>query len=344
MARNIFFSILLLISILPFSFVCSQQRKTALDYVNTLIGTPAKGDGGTMPCVGPPFAMTNFTAQTRENKMKAMPYVYEDSFIQGFTATHQPTVWMGDYGYVSVMPQMGRLKVLPGQRQMHFDHADEIARPHYYAVKMQDSAGKNIRAEMAATGKCGILRFGFADSGLAHLIIQAINVNPAQDDEQNKSDKRKLLRGYIYLDTAAREIRGYNPDRIAMNLGPALPAFKGYFVIRFDQQPVGFGTWNGDTIFNNSLEQYGSRAGAFLSFGVKKAGVLTVKIATSFISTEQAVQNMAMELPGWQLEDAVKQTGAKWQENLGRIQLKGATEDQKAIFYTAMFHTMLFPR
>ena len=95
------------------------QSKKAVDYVNPLIGTPEAGfkdgldGGGTMPCVGTPFAMTNFVVQTSENKISRMPYVYEDTSVLGFMATHQPTVWMGDYGNVSVMPQIGELRLLP---------------------------------------------------------------------------------------------------------------------------------------------------------------------------------------------------------------------------------------
>jgi putative alpha-1,2-mannosidase len=68
-----------------------------------------------MPCVNVPFAMTNFVAQTGENKMGRMCYQYEDKTVIGLLATHQPTVWMGDYGYVSIMPQIGTLRVLPGR-------------------------------------------------------------------------------------------------------------------------------------------------------------------------------------------------------------------------------------
>src|SRR5215217_4415271 len=93
----------------------ASSHKQEVDYVNPLIGTAATGfakgldGGGTMPSVGPPFAMTNFVAQTGESKMSRMNYFYEDSTVIGFLASHQPTVWMGDYGYVSVMPQTGGL-------------------------------------------------------------------------------------------------------------------------------------------------------------------------------------------------------------------------------------------
>ncbi|HSU49933.1 MAG TPA: hypothetical protein VLJ41_05070, partial [Segetibacter sp.] len=135
---------ILILFTFPFSFNClaqnSASQKQEVDYVNPLIGTAATGfakgldGGGTMPSVGPPFGMTNFVAQTGESKMSRMNYFYEDSSIIGFLASHQPTVWMGDYGYVSVMPQIGDLKVLPKDRALHFSHSNEISKPYYYSV------------------------------------------------------------------------------------------------------------------------------------------------------------------------------------------------------------------
>src|SRR6478672_7915607 len=144
---------------LPFSIACFAQKpstqKQAVDYVNPLIGTAATGfakgldGGGTMPSVGPPFGMTNFVAQTGESKMSRMNYFYEDSSVIGFLASHQPTVWMGDYGYVSVMPQTGALKVLPKERALRFSHSNEISAPHYYSTLLETPDHEKIRAEIA---------------------------------------------------------------------------------------------------------------------------------------------------------------------------------------------------
>ena len=157
------------------------QHKLEIDYVNPLIGTPSSGfmegrdGGGTMPCVGTPFAMTNFVAQTRENKISEMPYVYEDNTIQGFMATHQPTVWMGDYGYVSVMPQVGTLKLLPKDRALPFTHKEEISKPNYYSVSMGNKE-QRIKGEIAAASRCGIFQFTFPKSDESHIVIQGINI------------------------------------------------------------------------------------------------------------------------------------------------------------------------
>src|ERR1700760_4019743 len=84
-------------------------------FVNPLIGTRSSkiGYGGTMPFVSPPFAMTNWTPQTRQNKISGTSYNYDDTTISGFIGTHQPAIWMGDYGYVTLMPQVGALRTTP---------------------------------------------------------------------------------------------------------------------------------------------------------------------------------------------------------------------------------------
>lgn len=334
---------------------CFAQKQTTskqeVDYVNPLIGTAATGfakgldGGGTMPSVGPPFAMTNFVAQTGESLMSRMNYFYEDSSIIGFLASHQPTVWMGDYGYVSVMPQTGDLKVLPQQRALKFSHKNEVSAPYYYSVLLNTANDQYIKAEMTSSSRCGIFQFTFPSSQNSHLIIQGINLNPEIKHWANDYTERiKKLRGYVKINQAKNEITGYNPDRMSAQISPDLPNFKGYFIIQFNKPFKSFGTWDGDKVNPSSLEQYGTRSGAYISFTTIKDERVEVRIATSFISIEQARKNMEMELKGKDFNGIVQSTRNEWQKSLSRIKVDGVTEDHKSIFYTAMFHTMQFPR
>ncbi|MEP7144339.1 MAG: GH92 family glycosyl hydrolase [Ferruginibacter sp.] len=327
------------------------SNKQEVDYVNPLIGTAATGfekgldGGGTMPSVGPPFAMTNFVAQTGESKMSRMNYFYEDSSIIGFLASHQPTVWMGDYGYVSVMPQTGDLKLLPKDRALNFKHENEVATPYYYSVLLDAPSKANIKAEIAAASRCAIFQFTFPASQDAHIIIQGINLNPELKDWANDYDERiKKMKGYVKINKAKNEITGYNPDRMSAQIGPDLPNFKGYFVLQFDKPFASFGTWDGDKINSLSVEQFGTKMGAYISFQTHTDEKVRVRIATSFISIEQAKKNLSMELEGRSFNDVVRYTRDQWQKDLSRIKVNGITEDQRSIFYTAMFHTMQFPR
>ncbi|MFT3935827.1 MAG: GH92 family glycosyl hydrolase [Chitinophagaceae bacterium] len=342
-----------LLAINVFNTVYCQQTKNVkqeVDYVNPLIGTAATGfakgldGGGTMPSVGTPFGMTNFVAQTGENYMSRMNYFYEDNSVIGFLASHQPTVWMGDYGYVSVMPQTGKLKVLPEERALKFNHATEVSKPYYYSSELEASDGK-IKSEIAGASHCGIFRFTFPASKEAHIILQGINLNPAIKHWANDYTQRlKTLKGYVKIDPSKKEITGYNPDRMSAQIGPELPNFKGYFVITFSKPFASYGTWDNMDVNGSSTEQYGTRMGAYIDFNTKQDEVVEVRIGTSFISIEQARKNMEMELQGKTFDALVQSTRSVWQNSLSRIKTDGITEDQKAIFYTAMFHTMQFPR
>lgn len=327
------------------------KNKQEVDYVNPIIGTPFAGfaadlqGGGTMPNVGVPHAMTNFVLQTHENKMSRMPYIYEDSTVLGFMATHQPTVWMGDYGYLSVMPEVGPLKLLPKDRATPFDHRTEIATPYYYSVILQTAQKQQIKGEITASSRCGLFRFTFPKSSQAHIVLQGINLNPELADGANDFEKRiNTLKGYVKVDKEHNEITGYNPDRQSAQLGPDLPNFKGYFIVQFSKAIDSFGTWSGSQSFPSSTEQSGTRMGAYVSFTTKNKEQVVVRVSTSFISIAQARENLAHEAPDWDFNKLASATKQVWQENLSRVQVSGVPEEQKAIFYTALFHTMLFPR
>ncbi len=320
--------------------------KDAVDYVNPLIGTALKGEGGTAPFVARPFAMTKFMPQTRENKMGTMAYVYDDKEIMGFLASHQPTVWMGDYGYVSLMPQIGEeIKVLPEDRKMVFDHSQERSTPYYYTVTLPVDNRKSIRGEIAAASRAALLRFTFPKSDEARLIVQGINLNPGLGDWCNDYAPRlQTLKGWIKIDVENNEIIGYNPDRQSAQIGPELPHFKGYFVIRFNKPIVDYGTWSGADTFAGRTEQEGTRMGAYVEFSTRHKEQIMAQVATSFISIEQARENLEREIPGWDFDRLCQATREAWSEKLSKIEVSGIGNADKSIFYTAMYHCYLFPR
>lgn len=327
-----------------------NRSKSAVDYVNSYIGTTQRSQGGMFPCVNPPFAMTTFTPQTDENCISRVSYIYEDSTITGFIASHQPTVWMGDYGYVSLMPQVGELKVLPNQRKLKFSHEDEFVSPYLYKVKMKTDDNRVIQAQMAATERCGIFSFIFPESKENHLIVQALNIDDKPEPRwmpnlNSKETRLKKIEAYVNVNHERNEITGFNPDRQSLNLGPELKNFKGYFIIQFEKPFQSFGTWNNDSIFASKNELTAKkRIGAYVSFQTKKNEVVKVKIATSFVSLEQARINLQNEIPAWDFEQVVSQTRGKWQSALEKIQVDGVSDDNKTVFYTSLYHCLLFPR
>jgi len=295
-----------------------------VSYVSPLIGTQksAIGYGGTMPFVTPPFGMTNWTPQTRQNKISVVSYNYDDPTISGFIGTHQPAIWMGDYGYITVIPQVGMLRTSPESRKLPFTHATEIARPDYYRVSLNAGTQGNIQAELTASERCGLFRFTFPKGAVARVIIEA---------------SRPGVAGSASIDSEAREITGYNPHRMDAHLGPlALPNFKGYFVVQFEQPPVNMKTYGMDDAKATSSR------GAYAEF--KPGQTVQVRVGTSFISIDQARENLKREIAGWDFNAVQSQLRAQWNDKLARIQLSGAPDNDKRLVYTAMYHALLYPR
>jgi len=323
----------------------AKVAKGPVDHVNVHMGTALKGEGGTAPFVGVPHAMTNFMAQTRENKMGTMAYVYDDSNIMGLMATHQPTVWMGDYGYMSLMPQCSdEVRPLPDDRKLPFVHDKEKATPYYYSVDMQAAEGR-IRAELTSVNRAAIMRFTFPKKAVQRLVLQGINLNPSLGDWCNDYGPRlKKMRGWVKVDLERNEIVGYNPDRQSAQIGPGTPNFKGYFVVRFDRKLTGYGTWNCDSVFRDRDEQSGTRMGAFVEFAAKEGATVTAQVGTSFISVEQARANLDKEVAGAGFDAVCTLTRNAWNDVLSKMSVETDNSDDKAVFYTALYHNYLFPR
>ncbi len=283
-----------------------------------------------MPLVTTPFGMTNWTAQTRQNRISVTSYAYEDSTISGFIGTHQPAIWMGDYGYVTIVPEIGDIKTTPEARAMKFTHTDETATPYYYSVVMDAGRGHKIKAEITATDHCGYLRFRFPSGIAASVMAEAT---------------RPGVAGFAQVDSARREIVGFNPDRMDAHLGPlALPDFKGYFVLQFRRRFAKSGTYAGKVVQPEGKSVTASNVGAYASFAAAPDNTIEVRVGTSFISLEQARANLEKEIPAWNFEGLRATLKGRWNEKLGLISIEGASDDQRAIFYSGLYHALLYPR
>ncbi len=273
----------------------------AVDWVNTYIGTGGGGVeyGGTMPLVTTPFGMTNWTAQTRQNRISVSSYAYEDTYIQGFIGTHQPAIWMGDYGYLTLMPEIGSINYAPEARRLPFTHQDEISTPYYYSVTMAAAdPAHRIDADMTATDHAGYLRFRFPRGAQANVLIEAT---------------RPAIKGFVAINAAEREITGYNPDRMDANLGPLrLPNFKGYFVVRFKQPFAAKTVYEGVLMWPGKNQVEGVNVGAFVSFDTTDGGLVEARVGTSFISIEQARANLDQEIPDWNFERTCGALRTEW--------------------------------
>ena len=311
----------------------ANTTMTPVDWVNTFVGTGSSMGpeyGGTMPFVSTPFGMTNWTPQTRQNRISVSSYEYHDQYIEGFIGTHQAAIWMGDYGYITLMPETGGVNFAPENRRLPFTHKDETSTPYYYAVTMGSDAAHRIKAEMTATDHAGYLRFTYPKSTKANVLIEVT---------------RPGITGYVKLDPTRHEIVGYNPDRMDANLGPMkLPNFKGYFVVRFKQPFLSHNVYSGTFSRPGQNELTSANVGAYVSFDTHQDNQVDVQVGTSFISIDQARANLDAEMPDWNfdgLRDTLKNT---WNQKLGIATIEGATDDQRHIFYSGLYHALLYPK
>ncbi|EJF59982.1 glycoside hydrolase family 92 protein [Dichomitus squalens] len=322
----------------------SKPASKALDYVDPFIGNGGdspNGSGGMIPSTAPPFAMTRWVAQTRQNYVSVTPYNYTDSSIHGFQGTHQPAIWMGESGQVVVAPGAGTVQPEFEKRGMGFSHTNEIASANYYSVILNAIEGGQIHAEQSATSRVGHLRFTFTDTRTPYVLVEATR---PQVVGPNGPTNFTFPHGAITIDPAAREISGRNPERQDFIIGPN-PAtnWSGYFVARFDQEFTSYGTAQNGTVSEGKTAGEGALLSGFARFkeGTKK---VDVRVGVSFISVEQARANLEKEISdGTSLEQTAEQTRTQWAEKLDRIKIEGATQEQAEVFYTGVFHTLQYP-
>ena len=311
-----------------FLFPVTALAQSPLKYVDPLIGTgPAttisaqrhsesepEGKGQTFPAVGRPFGMTQWTPETRTTENKCVsPYYYTDSLITGFRGTH----WMSgsctqDYGSITLMPFISsRPDTIKSSPASEFSHINEIATPAYYSLILDDY---RVQAEITGSVRSGMMRLRYPKEKVSCLFIR-IN-----------SDENK---GMVWLDLRHNEIVGYNPvHRIYQGKGQSA-GFCGYFIIRFDKQ------------FRVIPNQTGQQ-NMVVSFGDERN--VLVRIGTSFISLDAARNNLNNEIPDWNFDKLSKETGEVWNKTLGKVQVKGGSEDDLRKFYTALYHCYQLPR
>ncbi|MBX7181108.1 MAG: GH92 family glycosyl hydrolase, partial [Bacteroidia bacterium] len=329
MQKSLLVYCLLLIALLNTIKKCSAQTDLKA-YIKPHIGT--KGwlfHGRTTPFVAVPFGNTHWTACTAMGRISKVLYHYKHRRILGFRATHKPAMWMGDYGFMQVMPDFENK--MPGNliASARFSHHNEVLQPHYYAVTTHHTHNQKVFTEMSSTATCGFLRFHF--SGKENPTLNFRMSNPGNG------------LGWVKIDTMKQIIFGYNTDRESAHLGPPLPNFKGYFFIRYSQKALAFAYWNQLGDLPGSIECSGDECGVKLVFPLD-AKLVEIKVGTSFISLEQAEANLNAEIVSADFEEVKTRSACLWDQHLSSLQIQTNSKKEKEIFYTAMYHSLLFPR
>ena len=291
-----------------------------VDYVSTLVGTESNynlSTGNTYPAVAMPWGMNFWVAQTGKNG-DGWQYTYTANKIRGLKQTHQPSPWINDYGQFSLMPTVGPKVFNENKRASWFSHKAEVATPYYYSVYLADY---DVTAEVAPTERAAVMQFTFPETDEANVVIDAFDKG-----------------SYVKIIPTENKVIGYTTK----NSGGVPENFKNWFVMVFDK-PFASSVTVQDSIFTNQLEMTAHHAGAIVSFKTRRGEKVCARVASSFISLEQAEQNLN-EIGKRSLQQ-VKAAGCKrWNEVLGRIEIEDNDIDHLRTFYSCLYRSVLFPR
>lgn len=298
-----------------------EEVPNPVDYVNPLMGTdssPGLSNGNTYPAVAVPWGMNFWTPQTGPMG-HGWAYTYNADKIRGFKQTHQPSPWMNDYGQFSLMPVTGGMKFNQDDRASWFSHKAEESTPYYYKVYLADH---DVTVELTPTERAAQFKMTFPKADSSYVVIDPFDKG-----------------SYVKVIPEENKIIGYTTKYARGKL----TNFKNYFVIKFDTPFSDVNTWQNDTLAKGQAEMTADHAGAIVGFKTEKETVVNAKVASSFISFEQAELNLEREIGKQDFETTKQNARALWNEKLGRIDVGGGTIDQVRTFYSCLYRTLFFP-
>ncbi len=305
------------------------------NFVNPFLGTDYHGH--TFPGAALPGGMVQLSPDTDIKGWDwCSGYHYSDSSVMGFSHLHRSGMGAGDWGDILLMPTTGELKVVPGSKEnpdegyrSRFSHQEEWASPGYYSVILRDY---KIKAELTVSERAGLHKYTFPKSDAAHILI---------DMGHGIGSRCTGTEVKILSNT---EISGH---RSTMGFVKGKDV---YFYARFSKPFRSFGTWNEKDIKSGSKEDSGIQSGAYVDYTTSENETVEVKVGISYTSIEQAKLNLDTEITDWNF-DRVKENAEKiWNKELSKIDVAPNMADgdeynkhKLATFYTALYHSLLFP-
>ena len=299
-----------------------MAQSQPVDYVSTLVGTQSTfqlSTGNTYPATAMPWGMNFWTPQT--GKMgDGWTYGYQANKIRGLKQTHQPSPWINDYAQFAIMATTGKPIFDEEGRASWFSHKAETAKPYHYKVYLADY---DITAELAPTERACLMRFTFPKTDSANVIVDAFDKG-----------------SYVRLLPDKRTIVGYTTK----NSGGVPDNFKNYFVIVFDRDFNTARLADGKKLLaTDKQELQTDHAGAVVTFSCKRGEQVHARVASSFISEAQAIQNLE-ELGNSSFETLLQKGRQRWNDVLGRISVEDTDIDNLRTFYSCLYRSTLFPR
>lgn len=316
--RKQLFAVFCLISI---PWVSAAEKVEPVDYVNPLTGTLSKFElstGNNYPVIARPWGMNFWSPQT--GKMgDGWLYTYTADKIRGFKQTHQPSPWMNDYGQFSIMPITGKITFDEDKRASWFSHKAEVAKPYYYKVYLADH---DITTEITPTSRAAMFRITFPESTNSYIIVDAFDKG-----------------SFVKIIPDENKIIGYT----TRNSGGVPENFKNYFVIKFDKAFTYKAVVDDNEILRGETEVSTNHAGAVIGFQTRRGEKIHAKVASSFISYEQAEQNLK-ELGSDTFDELTDKGRDEWNQVLSKIEVEDDNLDHLRTFYSCLYRSVQFPR
>lgn len=255
--------------------------------------------------------------------------------VIGFSQVHISGTGGGPkYGNIQLMPFSGNEDVID-QRS---PRDQETAKLNYYSVLLKKY---QIKAELTTTSKVAFHRYTYQSN-----VSKAIKVDPGfflgEKPIPDYREAQQFVGSEIEI-TSDTSVSGYSRIRGGWNNGAAYTVF---FYAVFDHSIKSLTTWKGRKLFPGTVKQAdsGEKTGALLFFGDRGSETVQVKIGISYISSLKAEQNVAAEIPGWSFDKVLNDGRVKWEKEFKKLEIDpAATAEQKIMFYTALYHTMLMP-
>jgi predicted alpha-1,2-mannosidase len=304
----------------------SQPVADPATLVDPLDGTgsgPAQGAIGQFPGADLPFGMIQWSPETVPNQAGAGGgYSYADDQLAGFGLTNLSGTGCTGCGDVPILPTVGAIGSDPAATTATFSHAGEVASPGRYRV----TAG-GVTSELAVTTRTGLSAFTFPRTTAADVLF-------------------KVAGGANTVVSSAVHVVGTDVLTGSVTAGQFCGTgtnYTLYFAARFDHPFTAHGSWEGPAVTPGSPACSGAACGAWVTFDTTSDPVVHLKVAISYVSTAGALGNLAAEDPGWSLQKVETTAHQRWDALLGRIRIGGGTAAQQRTFYTALYHSLLFP-
>lgn len=370
---------ILLLLLLVLTIGCSNKdvdskrdENDLASYINPFIGASTSTDaagvyhglGKTFPGAATPFGMVQISPNTITGGDNGSGYSYEHQTIEGFALTQMSGVgWNGDLGNFLVMPTTGELKTSAGTAEnpdagyrSRYSKESEKAEAGYYSVRLDDYG---VKTELTATSHCGIYRFTFPENERSRIQIDlARRVGGTSTLQHVKVVNENTITGWMKCP----------PEGGGWGNGLGKADYTVYFYAQFSKSLNKFGTWSADipdgwsrkledvtsepyqevvanaTLKEGITEEEGKHLGFFTNFSTEDNEKVLLKVGISFVSLEGAKLNLEEEIDGWDFSQVRKQAYENWNNALQKISVKGGTDDENTIFYTALYHSMIDPR